>query len=127
MYLVKPKSHNDPNVGLRNRFRRTTEDYERTELIPLIDDGSLSKKGGISIEAKCGDLLVIHGQLVHWSDANQSNESRHALMIHCIDGQYQWAKDNWLQYNDGPQSFPTFTKHDIDKQEKVREKVNYGI
>lgn len=124
---LTPKSHNDPNVGLKNRFRRTKEDYDRTELIPIIGDGKLSKEGGISIEAKCGDLLVIHGQLVHWSDANNSNDSRHALMIHCVDGQYKWANDNWLQYEDGPRSFPKFTKEDVNKQDKVRQKVHYGI
>ena len=122
-----PKSHCDPNVGLRNRFKRTDKDYERTELIPLINDGQLSKEGGISIEAKCGDLLVIDGELVHWSDANLSKESRHALMIHCIDGQYKWPKDNWLQYEDGPSSFPRFTKNDVDNQENVRQKVIHGI
>ena len=122
-----PKSHNNPQIGLRNRFRRTKDDHERTELVSLIEDGSLHKDGGIAIEAKCGDLLVIHGELVHWSDANLSQESRHALMIHCVDGQYKWAKDNWLQYEEGNDAFPKFTMHDVNQQNETRQKIINGM
>jgi len=120
---VVPKSHTDANIGLRNRFRRTAADNQRTELVPIIGDGSLSQDGGVSIEAKCGDLLILHGQLVHWSDANLSQQSRHALMIHCVDGQYQWPNDNWLQYEKGNDAFPTFTNADVQQQQNVRQKV----
>ena len=150
-----PKSHSDPAVGLRNRFRRTRDDHERTELVPLIGDGSLPKENGIPIEAKveffalrsvsclvavchvivyvdrtipvqCGDLLVIHGQLVHWSEANLSQDSRHALMVHCVDGQYDWPDDNWLQYAEGKQAFPRFTRNDVDNQMELRQRVLSG-
>eukprot|EP01084_Bolivina_argentea_P138138 243270_1 len=128
IWLV-PKSHKDNKIGLRNRFRRTKNDYEKTELIPLIDDGQLYKYGGIPVEANSGDLLVLHGELVHWSDANNSNNSRHALMIHCVDGvdgQYQWAKDNWLQYEKGNHAFPRFTINDCQQQINIRQKVIDG-
>jgi len=121
-----PGSHKDPAVGLRNRFRRMKDDHERTELVPLIGDGSLPKENGIPIEAKCGDLLVIHGELVHWSEANLSEESRHALMVHCVDGQYEWPDDNWLQYPEGKQAFPRFSRNDVEKQVERRQKVLSG-
>eukprot|EP00484_Ammonia_sp_Unknown_P030853 CAMPEP_0197053672 /NCGR_PEP_ID=MMETSP1384-20130603/27882_1 /TAXON_ID=29189 /ORGANISM="Ammonia sp." /LENGTH=353 /DNA_ID=CAMNT_0042486607 /DNA_START=91 /DNA_END=1152 /DNA_ORIENTATION=+ len=122
IWLV-PGSHKDAAIGLRNRFRRTQQDYEQTELVPLIEDGALSKEGGIAVEAKCGDLLVLHGELVHWSDANLSDQSRHALMIHCVDGQYSWPKDNWLQYEKGTEAFPRFTLDDVNLQQQTRQKV----
>jgi len=124
IYVV-PGSHADPKVGLRNRFRRTASDANRTEMVPLIGDGSLSKEGGIPLEAKCGDLVLLHGEVVHWSDANGSDKSRHALMVHAVDGTDDtvWAEDNWLQYEAGKQAMPRFTREDVEKEQQTRRKV----
>ena len=122
---LRPQSHKTTN--LRNRFRRTPDDYEQTELVPLIGDGSLSKENGIAVEAKCGDLVIIHGETVHWSDANLSDHSRHALMLHVVDGKYEWPSDNWLQYENGSQTFPKFTADDVAKQMSVRQRVMNGF
>eukprot|EP01084_Bolivina_argentea_P051940 95461_1 len=121
---VVPGSHKDGK--LRNRFKRTDDDDERTELIPLIEDGVLSREGGIPVEAKRGDLLIFPGDLVHWSGPNHSDRSRHAMMLHGFDAQYTWPKNNWLQYEEGNDAFPRFTMHDVERQMKVRQKVLNG-
>eukprot|EP01083_Nonionella_stella_P043466 117222_1 len=123
---VVPGSHKDKSIGLRNRFQRTDDDHERTELIPLIEDGALPKEGSIPVETKRGDLLILHGEVAHWSGPNHSDRSRHALMIHCVDGQYTWPKNNWLQYEDGNDAFPKFTTRDVEQQMNVRQKVING-
>ena len=51
---------------------------------------------GISLEARHGTLIVLHGQLPHLSGANRSAKSRHAYTLHLIDGACQYAPDNWL-------------------------------
>jgi len=117
---VIPKSHNDANIGLRNRFKRIND--KQTAMIPLIEDGKLPRQGGVPIEAKSGDLLILHGHVVHWSDANNSDKSRHAFMQHVVDGACEYPEDNWLQYSDG--KFPQFTNHDIEQQYEVKKK-NY--
>ena len=54
-----------------------------TELVPL--------------EVPAGTLVVLHGQLPHWSDVNRSAVSRHAYSLHCISGDTVYPDWNWLQ------------------------------
>ncbi|KAJ3672918.1 hypothetical protein LUZ60_006292 [Juncus effusus] len=91
-----PESH---KKGLRRRMLRTENGsrfdnpspiYEQNEFVPL--------------EVKSGDLVVIHGDLVHQSFENLSCKSRHALSLHVVetDG-CVWSKENWLQREKGPE------------------------
>ena len=131
---VAPGSHK--TAGLRNRFQRVSDG--ETRLIPLsVDDdnddndsneypaGSYEDyhKDGVAVPCDSGDLLILHGEVVHWSDANKSNIARHALMMHCVDNKCQYASDNWLQYPNGPQSFPKFTQKDIENQINKRQLI----
>lgn len=55
---------------------------------------------------KKGSLVLIHGLVVHSSEANTSPKSRHAYTFHILEtdgGHYSEA--NWLQYPDG-ETFP---------------------
>ncbi len=49
------------------------------------------------LEVKAGTLIVLHGQLPHYSAENTSSKSRQAFSIHVIDDNCIYAKDNWLQ------------------------------
>ena len=49
------------------------------------------------LEVKAGTLVILHGQLPHYSAENTSNKSRQAFSIHLIDDNCHYAKDNWLQ------------------------------
>mmetsp|Transcript_18356 Transcript_18356/g.45052 ORF Transcript_18356/g.45052 Transcript_18356/m.45052 type:complete len:343 (-) Transcript_18356:2229-3257(-) len=105
---VIPGSHATP---IQKRFVRTvpfdeadtkTSGEARLQLVPFDKTmEELPKEGGVPIETEAGDLVILHGQLVHWSEKNESGKSRHALMIHVIDDAARYPKDNWLQHISG--------------------------
>jgi len=89
-----PGSHRLPlqQVFVRNTdqsgtlFENTSAervDWDIKKLIPLV--------------VKKGALVLIHGQLVHSSYANRSDQSRHAYIMHLIDLKSEWSSGNWLQ------------------------------
>ena len=41
--------------------------------------------------------MVLHGSNVHFSDENRSENSRHAYIVHFVEGAdgFTWAADNW--------------------------------
>ena len=49
------------------------------------------------LEVKKGSLILLHGRLPHYSNANISNKSRHAFTLHVIDGYCEYPDFNWLQ------------------------------
>jgi phytanoyl-CoA hydroxylase len=50
----------------------------------------------VGLEAPKGSLIVLHGQLPHYSGPNTSDISRHAYTLHVIDGECRYPADNWL-------------------------------
>lgn len=48
-------------------------------------------------EVKAGTLVLIHGNLLHKSEKNLSGKSRFIYTFHCIEGQHEYDKKNWLQ------------------------------
>ncbi|KAK4706096.1 phytanoyl-CoA hydroxylase, partial [Phenoliferia sp. Uapishka_3] len=48
-------------------------------------------------ECKVGDLVLIHGSVVHRSEKNFSQKSRFIYTFHLIDGETEWDEKNWLQ------------------------------
>eukprot|EP01084_Bolivina_argentea_P138140 243275_1 len=119
---AKPGSH---TIGLKNRFKRTEEDYYKTELIAVDGDGYLPIDNGIPVEVQSGDLIILHGEVIHWSECNKSDQQRHAMVLHCVDGECVYSKDNWLQYPEGKE-FPRFTAEDCEKQMDIRQKIIDG-
>jgi phytanoyl-CoA hydroxylase len=56
-----------------------------------------STTGGVCLEVEAGTVVLLHGDLVHWSAQNQSSQSRHAYAMHVVDAQHEWSPKNWLQ------------------------------
>lgn len=49
-------------------------------------------------EVKAGDLVLIHGNLLHKSEKNLSQKGRIIYTFHCIEGQgTNYDERNWLQ------------------------------
>lgn len=49
-----------------------------------------------------GTCILIHGQVVHRSDHNKSDKSRHAYTFHVYDAKNsKYSEDNWLQTSEG--------------------------
>ncbi|NXW03335.1 PHYD1 protein, partial [Fregetta grallaria] len=58
--------------------------YDNSQFIPL----PISK----------GGLILIHGEVVHKSELNSSESSRHAFTFHVMEAKdTSWSKENWLQ------------------------------
>jgi phytanoyl-CoA hydroxylase len=68
--------------------------YDPQALAPLVAQG-------VPLEVPAGTLVVLHGNLVHYSAANTSDRSREAFTMHVVEGMYPWREDNWLQRDDG--------------------------
>ncbi|GAA6015918.1 hypothetical protein JCM10207_006806 [Rhodosporidiobolus poonsookiae] len=51
------------------------------------------------VAAPCdaGDLVLIHGAVIHRSERNLSQKSRFIYTFHCIEGSAEWDDLNWLQ------------------------------
>lgn len=92
-----PGGHRGP---LRELFKRNDPgDGTRFE---VIDDTPLPvppPEGDalVPIEVPAGTLVVLHGNLPHWSGPNRSARSRHAYTLHCISGAADYPAWNWLQ------------------------------
>ena len=55
-----------------------------------------ARERGVPLEAVSGTLVVLHGNLVHYSAANVSARSRAAFTMHVVEGSLPWSPDNWL-------------------------------
>ena len=42
-------------------------------------------------------MIFLHGKCVHLSYENSYEKSRHAYIMHLIEGKYEWDQKNWLQ------------------------------
>lgn len=58
-----------------------------------------------------GGAVLIHGQVVHRSDENRSESSRHVYTFHMMESQdTQWSPENWLQPTEELPFPPLYTK-----------------
>ena len=57
------------------------------------------------LEVKAGTLILMHGNLVHTSEANKSCKSRVAFNFGVVEGSYGWLADNYLQPYEGETEF----------------------
>ncbi|XP_077045338.1 phytanoyl-CoA dioxygenase domain-containing protein 1 isoform X1 [Agelaius phoeniceus] len=52
----------------------------------------------IPLPIRKGGLILIHGEVVHKSELNSSESSRHAFTFHVMEAKgTTWSKENWLQ------------------------------
>jgi phytanoyl-CoA hydroxylase len=92
---VVPGSHAQPVL---RKLRRKDSPDAGTEFVPFAQE-TFSLDGGIPVECEKGSLVLIHHALVHYSEENKSQLSRHAYSIHVVDGspEVRYPEDNWLQ------------------------------
>ncbi|GAA5891937.1 hypothetical protein JCM6882_007413 [Rhodosporidiobolus microsporus] len=77
-----------------------------TTIVPVagMEDSAAAKMDwdGEGVEwraAPCevGDLVLIHGAVIHRSERNLSDKSRFIYTFHCIESSAEWDELNWLQ------------------------------
>jgi phytanoyl-CoA hydroxylase len=92
---VIPRSHND--YPLQQQYVKNEEGSGTY----FIDTANARVEWDLSllepVEVKKGDLIIMHGSLVHASYANTSPKSRHAFVLHLTDKSAKWSEHNWLQ------------------------------
>ncbi|KAF7939028.1 uncharacterized protein EAE98_001364 [Botrytis deweyae] len=76
-----------------------------------VDDSTLPKKNEKGefeykkLEVKAGTLILMHGNLMHKSEANRSSKSRVAFNFGVVEGEHGWLEDNYLQPYEGATEF----------------------
>ncbi len=55
----------------------------------------------VPVPVRRGDLVLLHGELVHASQANRSPHSRHAYTFHTVEAGAAYDALNWLQHPPG--------------------------
>ena len=94
LYAV-PGSH---KLGVHRKFCRDLKAGFGTEFIPS-ESSTWDLSKAIPLEVSHGDLVILHGALIHFSNENISDKARHAYSIHIIEGAdgFVYPNDNWLQ------------------------------
>ena len=89
---VQPGGHRGP---LRQRFVKTEGNRASMESIDI----TLwpTEFSAVPLEAKAGDLIILHGLLPHYSAPNRSPHSRMAFTLHVTDASSAYSPRNWLQ------------------------------
>ncbi|XP_071322298.1 phytanoyl-CoA dioxygenase domain-containing protein 1 [Trachinotus anak] len=102
-----PGSHNS---GISRRMVRTPEGpHPKTDFIGREQDHD--KEKFIAAPVKKGGVVLIHGEVVHRSAENKSEDSRNVYTFHIMESQdTRWSPDNWLQPTEELPFPPLYTK-----------------
>jgi phytanoyl-CoA hydroxylase len=88
---ARPGTHRGP---LRERF---VVDAEGARLEHLDDAPWPALDTMEPIAVRAGALVIMHGLLPHASGPNATDRSRHAYIVHVVDGAARYSPRNWLQ------------------------------
>nr|XP_018906257.1 PREDICTED: phytanoyl-CoA dioxygenase domain-containing protein 1 homolog [Bemisia tabaci] len=90
-----PGSHKS---GVHRRYIRNPDKSSNELLINDKPTPHYPASAFRAVPVKKGACVLIHGQVVHRSEHNRSDKSRHAYTFHIHDAhQSQWSPENWLQ------------------------------
>uniref|UniRef100_A0A1A8GP62 Phytanoyl-CoA dioxygenase domain-containing protein 1 n=1 Tax=Nothobranchius korthausae TaxID=1143690 RepID=A0A1A8GP62_9TELE len=89
-----PGSH---STGISRRMVRTPEDtYPLTDFIGR--ERPYDEETFVAAPVRKGGVVLIHGEVVHRSAQNNSDDSRHVYAFHIMEAlDTHWSPDNWLQ------------------------------
>ncbi|GAA5908552.1 phytanoyl-CoA dioxygenase family protein [Sporobolomyces salmoneus] len=97
-----PGSHKTNRIN--KRLVRVNGGRDGTEIvaIPGVEGSGIdweAHPGWKTAECRTGDLVLIHGSVIHRSERNLSEKSRFIYTFHCIEGpeHAEWDDLNWLQ------------------------------
>ncbi|XP_068562787.1 phytanoyl-CoA dioxygenase domain-containing protein 1 isoform X1 [Cebidichthys violaceus] len=102
-----PGSHTS---GISRRMVRTPKGT-----FPLTDfrgrEQAYADERFVAAPVKKGGVVLIHGEVVHRSAVNTSEDSRHVYTFHLMEAQdTRWSPDNWLQPTEELPFPPLYTK-----------------
>ncbi|EFA00565.1 phytanoyl-CoA dioxygenase domain-containing protein 1 homolog isoform X1 [Tribolium castaneum] len=84
--------------GVHRRYIRNPDKNSNDLLIYTSPPPYYQKSGFTAVPVKKGTCVLIHGQVVHFSEPNKSEKSRHAYTFHVVEQKNtKYSEDNWLQ------------------------------
>ncbi|CAH1366790.1 hypothetical protein MTP99_008083 [Tenebrio molitor] len=87
--------------GVHRRYIRNPDKDSSNLLIYTSQSPHYQKNGFTAVPVRKGTCILIHGQVVHYSDANKSNKSRHAYAFHVVEQKNtKYSEENWLQQSE---------------------------
>lgn len=87
-------------------FKRKIEEGKEILYYEPKESPNYKINNAIAIEAKKGDIIILHGDFVHFSYNNLSNLQRHAYTFHFVESRnHYWEPDNWIVRNAIPFRF----------------------
>uniref|UniRef100_A0AAR5QG67 Fe2OG dioxygenase domain-containing protein n=2 Tax=Dendroctonus ponderosae TaxID=77166 RepID=A0AAR5QG67_DENPD len=96
--------------GVHRRYIRNADKNSPELLIYNSPTPSYQTSNFNSVPVPKGSLVLIHGQVVHFSEQNKSERSRHAYTFHIIEQKdAKYSEENWLQ--PPPEGFLSLYKH----------------
>ncbi len=81
-------------IPLKQRFKRAASGGTEFE---TLDSSPWPEQPLTMLEVPAGTLIILHGQLPHYSAANTSSRSRQAFTLHLVDATCDYPADNWLK------------------------------
>ncbi|KAI6239592.1 hypothetical protein M3Y99_00549400 [Aphelenchoides fujianensis] len=95
-----PGSHKQPPADYR--FVRTEAKNPNDPLVKFVGQKPVYEEANfVPVPVKKGSMVLIHGLVVHKSEANTSDKSRHAYTLHVADTTSEtWDPLNWMQETD---------------------------
>ncbi|XP_062537024.1 phytanoyl-CoA dioxygenase domain-containing protein 1-like [Armigeres subalbatus] len=98
--------------GVHRRYLRNPDKSSPELLIYDRPDPLYPRSNFCATPVRAGSLVLIHSQVVHRSDANRSDRSRHAYTFHVIETENStYSSENWLQ-PPTDQPFPVLYERD---------------
>lgn len=84
--------------GVHRRYIRNP-DQNSSELLVYTSPAPFYQKSSFAaVPVSKGTCILIHGQVVHYSEPNKSAKSRHAYTFHVVEQRNtKYSEDNWLQ------------------------------
>lgn len=88
--------------GVHRRYIRNPDHASSELLIYNAAAPFYQKSNFTAVPVKKGTCVLIHGQVIHYSEANKSEKSRHAYTFHVVErDNTKYSEENWLQPTNG--------------------------
>tara|TARA_B100000780_G_scaffold273428_1_gene236996 strand:+ start:536 stop:808 length:273 start_codon:yes stop_codon:yes gene_type:complete len=80
-------------IALKQRFKLAEDGDTEFE---VLDNAPWPVEPLKMLEVPAGTIIILHGQLPHYSAANTSSRSRQAFSLHLVNEVCDYPHDNWL-------------------------------
>ncbi|KAG5895119.1 hypothetical protein JTB14_008556 [Gonioctena quinquepunctata] len=89
--------------GVHRRYVRNPDKNSEELLVYTSPPPYYQTSNFIAVPVPKGSCIVIHGQVVHFSESNKSSKPRHAYTFHVVEQKNtKYSENNWLQPSNKP-------------------------